>query len=44
MSDLASLTAAAEQGDAESRLTLGMLYQHGLGVGQDYAEAVKWFR
>ena len=35
---------AAEQGDAEAQATLGVMYQKGEGVPQDYAEAVKWYR
>ncbi len=33
---------AAEQGDAEGQLALGVLYGEGLGVVQDYAEAYAW--
>ena len=36
--------AAARQGDPASAFTLGLLYQKGDGVPQDYKEAVKWFR
>ena len=35
---------AAEQGDAAAQCYLGICYQTGQGVPQDYAEAVKWFR
>ena len=35
---------AAEQGDAEAQLTLGVMYAAGRGVAQDEAEAVRWFR
>ena len=35
---------AAAQGDAEAQHNLGLMYVHGEGVPQDYAEAVKWFR
>src|SRR6266700_1691272 len=38
------LRAAAEQGDAAAQCSLGICYQTGQGVQQDYAEAVKWFR
>ena len=34
----------AEQGDAGAQNSLGILYYRGLGVPQDYAEAVKWHR
>ncbi len=32
----------AEQGDASAQRWVGHLYEHGLGVPQDYGEAVKW--
>ncbi len=32
----------AEQGDAEAQNFLGLMYELGRGVPQDYAEAVKW--
>ena len=35
---------AAEQGDAGAQGFLGLKYEHGMGVTQDYAEAVKWYR
>jgi len=35
---------SAEQGNADAQHNLGMLYHHGMGVTQDYAEAVKWYR
>ena len=34
----------AEQGDAGAQSYLGYMYRSGLGVEQDYAEAVKWYR
>ena len=36
--------AKAEKGDAEAQASLGSFYAQGLGVPQDYAEAVKWYR
>jgi len=36
--------AAAEAGDAEAQFNLGASYEFGLGVPQDYKEAVKWYR
>jgi len=36
------LRAAADQGDAEAQFRLGYNYGKGLGVPQDYDEAVKW--
>jgi len=38
------LRLAAEQGDADAQLALGVLYVYGEGVPQDDAEAVKWYR
>jgi TPR repeat protein len=37
-------TTLAEKGDAEAQNKLGFVYDTGQGVGQDYAEAVKWYR
>ena len=34
----------AEQGDALAQSELGSMYDHGEGVLQDYAEAVRWYR
>ncbi len=34
----------AEQGDASAQLNLGSMYDAGVGVSQDYAEAVRWYR
>ena len=33
----------AETGDASAQNRLGLIYQHGEGVPQDDAEAVKWY-
>ena len=38
------LRQAAESGDAASLCYLGICYQTGQGVQQDYQEAVRWFR
>ena len=35
---------AALQGYAPAQYNLGLMYDKGQGVPQDYAEAVKWFR
>lgn len=42
--ELQSLQTKAAQGDAEAQVSLGRLYRHGLGVPQDFQEAVKWYR
>ncbi len=34
----------AEQGDVHAQYNLGRMYGDGLGVPQDYAEAMKWYR
>ena len=34
----------AEAGDVELQFSLGVMYEHGEGVRQDYAEAVRWYR
>ena len=34
----------AEAGDAELQFSLGVMYEHGEGVRQDNAEAVRWYR
>jgi uncharacterized protein len=37
-------TPLAEAGDATAQYNLGVIYEHGQGVPQDYKEAVKWYR
>ena len=39
-----ALHIAANQGDAEAQYNLGVAYDTGEGVPQDYAEAVRWYR
>jgi len=39
---LKSFRPLAEQGVAEAQFGLGFMYGEGLGVSQDYAEAMKW--
>ena len=34
----------AEQGDADAQYNLGVMYGHGKGVPQDFAEAAVWYR
>ena len=41
---LKALRARADQGLAEAQFNLGIMYDGGQGVAQDYAEAVRWFR
>jgi len=40
----ADLMTAAEQGQASAQYNLGVMYDNGQGVPQDYKEAVRWFR
>jgi TPR repeat protein len=35
---------AADQGKASAQYNMGFLYSQGQGVGQDYAQAAKWYR
>jgi hypothetical protein len=35
---------AAEQGDYIGQLRLGGMFEHGQGVAQDIAEAIRWYR
>ncbi len=44
MSDIKSLKAAAEQGDAIAQFNLGNIYFNGRGVTQSDVEAVKWYK
>ena len=34
----------AEKGDVDAQVALGVMYEEGKGVPQDYAEAAKWYR
>ena len=40
--DLLEISAAS--GDAEAQDELGRIYQYGVGIPQDYAQAAEWFR
>ncbi len=42
--DIGQFRAKAESGDTQARLKLGMAYEDGNGVQQDYGEAAKWYR
>ncbi len=42
--DLEEIRRAAEMGIAEAQFKLGKIYHEGLGVNQDFAEALKWYR
>ena len=37
-------TVLAEPGDAKAQYNLGVMYDRGQGVVQDYKEAMKWYR
>ncbi len=36
--------ALAQQGHAEAQFNLGVMYENGLGVQKDHAQASKWFK
>ena len=38
------LTILAEQGHADAQYNLGVMYDNGRGVPQDYVKAAKWYR
>ena len=42
--DVDDCRVRAEQGDARAQFNLGLSYYNGLGVRQNYKEAVRWFR
>lgn len=42
--EIAQLRVLAEQGDASAQNTLGVIYELGLGVPQDFGQAGGWFR
>jgi TPR repeat protein len=41
---LTLLRPLADQGNATAQLEVGLIYEHGLGVSQDLAEAHKWLQ
>src|SRR5260221_5360588 len=41
---VAACRRLADQGKAAAQYILGVMYQRGQGVPQDYAEAMKWYR
>ena len=43
VSDFKETLQVAEQGNAEAQFNLGLMYDNGQGVRQDYAQAVQWF-
>jgi len=42
--DVDDCRVKAEQGDSSAQFNLGLMYQNGLGVYQDYRSAFKWYR
>ena len=38
------LSFLIKQGDTNAQFNLGVMYEDGRGVTQDYQEAVKWYR
>ena len=43
-SDFRQTLQLAEQGNADAQYNLGVMYDNGQGVRQDYAEAARWYR
>jgi len=41
---LAKFRLAAAQGNASAQVIIGAMFEKGLGVAQDYVEAVRWYR
>lgn len=41
---LSLLRPLAAQGNADAQVLLGLIYDSGLGIPQDYSEAAKWYR
>jgi TPR repeat protein len=44
MTDIDSPHIIRGQADGESMNQIGRLYEHGLGVGEDRATAISWYR
>ncbi len=42
--EIDALRVQAEAGEAYAQATLGFMYRDGIGVPQDDAEAVRWYR
>ena len=42
--DVEDCRVRAAQGDASAQFNLGLMYDNGQGVPQDYKEAVKWWK
>lgn len=41
---ITTLRLAANQGDPKAQFSLGLIYDNGRGVPQDFVEAAKWYR
>ena len=35
---------SAEQGNVDAEVNIGLMFENGLGVKQDFEEALRWFR
>ena len=44
VSDFQETLQAAKQGNVDAQYNLGLMYEQGQGVRQDYAQAVQWCR
>src|SRR5881398_257689 len=41
--DFLRIESGAQANDPKAQLLFGWMYEHGIGVKQDYAQAFKWF-
>ena len=44
VSDIIKLSEAAERGDCEAQIRMGMRFRNGDGVAKDHQQALRWFR
>ena len=44
VSDFQKTLQVAKQGNAQAQFNLGVAYDNGQGVHQDYTQAVQWYR
>ena len=35
---------AADRGQPDAKIKMGYMYEHGIGVSQDYEAALQWYR
>jgi TPR repeat protein len=44
LKEVEKIREVAEQGDPDAQYELGFMYENGIGVMEDKAEAIRWFR